>query len=107
MKKRAKVIMLPNENGIIWSDVGPYDNELALVTKETEHLSGRPRHHLYITTDAEEDLRQAFYKGREQAKLPDETGTVFFIRPTFNGYLRELKGQQNPYEDWKTRSEAL
>jgi len=51
MKKRAKVIMLPNENGIIWSDVGPYDNELALVTKETEHLSGRPRHHLYITTD--------------------------------------------------------
>jgi len=43
--------MLPNENGIIWSDVGPYDNELALVTKETEHLSGRPRHHLYITTD--------------------------------------------------------
>ena len=55
----------------------------------------------------EEDLRQAFYKGREQAKLPDETGTVFFIRPTFNGYLRELKGQQNPYEDWKTRSEAL
>jgi len=51
MKKRAKIHRLPNENGIIWSDVGPYDNELALVTKETEHLSGRPRHHLYITTD--------------------------------------------------------
>ena len=40
----------------------------------------------------EEDLRQAFYKGREQAKLPD--GYVMFLRPTFNGYLRELDGQE-------------
>ena len=58
-RKRSKIHRLPNENGIIWSDVGPYDNQLALVTKETERLlnflnmSDRPKHHLYITTDDE------------------------------------------------------
>jgi hypothetical protein len=51
----------------------------------------------------EEDLREAFYKGREQAKLPDEKGTTMFIRPTFNGYLRELDGKENPHELWKER----
>lgn len=55
----------------------------------------------------EEDLRQAFYKGREQAKLPDENGTVLFIRPTFEGYLRELRGQENPYENWQIRCDSL
>lgn len=55
----------------------------------------------------EEDLRQAFYKGREQACLPDENGTIMFIRPTFNGYLRELEGGENPYENWKLRCDSL
>ena len=26
-----------------------------------------------------------------------------FIRPTFNGYLRELDGKENPYELWTER----
>jgi len=56
---------------------------------------------------SEEDLRQAFYKGREQAKLPDENGTVMFIRPTFNGYLRELNGNEDPHENWKLRVQSL
>jgi hypothetical protein len=55
----------------------------------------------------EDDLREAFYKGREQACLPDEKGTLIFIRPTFNGYLRELEGKENPYENWKIRCESL
>ena len=49
----------------------------------------------------EEDLRQAFYKGREQASLPD--GKVFFLRQTFNGYLRELDGQEDPHKLWEER----
>jgi hypothetical protein len=55
----------------------------------------------------EDDLRQAFYKGREQACLPDEKGTKLFIRPTFNGYLRELRGNEDPRENWKNRVENL
>lgn len=55
----------------------------------------------------EDDLREAFYKGREQASLPDEKGTTLFIRPTFNGYLRELRGEEDPYENWKIRCESL
>jgi len=55
----------------------------------------------------EEDLRQAFYKGREQGCLPDEKGTTMFIRPTFNGYLRELDGQEDPHENWKERVQSF
>jgi len=55
----------------------------------------------------EDDLREAFYKGREQASLPDEKGTIMFIRPTFNGYLRELEGKENPYENWEVRCKSL
>ena len=55
----------------------------------------------------EDDLREAFYKGREQASLPDEKGTTMFIRPTFNGYLRELEGNEDPYENWKIRCKSL
>lgn len=55
----------------------------------------------------EDDLRNAFYKGREQMCLPDEKGTQLFVRPTFNGYLRELDGQEDPYENFKIRSESL
>lgn len=55
----------------------------------------------------EEDLRNAFYKGREQIELPDEKRTAFFIRPTFEGYLRELAGKQCPYKDWKFRVKNL
>ena len=49
----------------------------------------------------EEELRQAFYKGREQQRLPD--GKLFFIRPTFNVYLREINGLEDPYEKWNSR----
>lgn len=49
----------------------------------------------------EEDLRNAFYRGREQRKLPNY-GSVF-IRPTFMGYLRELDGKEDPYENWNKR----
>ncbi len=55
----------------------------------------------------EDDLREAFYKGREQASLPDEKGTIMFIRPTFNGCLRELEGKEDPYENWKIRCESF
>ena len=55
----------------------------------------------------EEDLRQAFYKGREQAVLPDEKGTTLFLRPTFNGYLRELEGNENPYDNWNIRVSGM
>jgi len=55
----------------------------------------------------EDDLREAFYKGREQASLPDEKGTLIFIRPTFNGYLRELDGNEDPHENWKIRCNSL
>ncbi len=55
----------------------------------------------------EDDLREAFYKGREQACLPDEKATIVFIRPTFNGYLRELDGLQDPHKDFKTRVQSL
>lgn len=58
-------------------------------------------------TYSEDDLREAFYKGREQACLPDEKATIIFIRPTFNGYLREFDGQQDPHEDFKTRVQSL
>ena len=30
-----------------------------------------------------------------------------FIRPTFNGYLRELDGKEDPYLNWKKRSESF
>ena len=53
----------------------------------------------------EEDLRQAFYKGREQKRLPD--GKEFFLRPTFNGYLRELDGMEDPNELWERRVEEF
>lgn len=46
----------------------------------------------------EDDLRQAFYKGREQGMLPDKERTILFIRPTFNSYLREIEGEENPYD---------
>jgi hypothetical protein len=49
----------------------------------------------------EEDLRQAFYKGREIRELPD--GFKMFIRPTFMGYLRELDGLENVDELWQRR----
>ena len=52
----------------------------------------------------EEDLRQAFYKGREQDRT--RNGDVFFIRATFNGYLRELDGQEDPYAEAKKRIES-
>ena len=55
----------------------------------------------------EEDLRNAFYKGREQACLPDEKGTEVFIRPSFNGYLRELDGWEDPHENFKLRVDSL
>lgn len=49
----------------------------------------------------EEDLRQAFYKGREQKKMP--SGQEIFIRPTFQGYLRELDGKEDPHKNWENR----
>ena len=55
----------------------------------------------------EDDLREAFYKGREQACLPDEKSTTIFIRPTFNGYLRELDGKEDPHENFKLRVQSL
>lgn len=55
----------------------------------------------------EEDLRHAFYKGREQGILPDEQCSKLFIRPTFNGYLRELDGVENPHENWAIRVQGL
>jgi hypothetical protein len=55
----------------------------------------------------EDDLREAFYKGREQACLPDEKSTTIFIRPTFNGYLRELDGNECPHENFKLRVASL
>lgn len=51
----------------------------------------------------EDDLREAFYKGREQRRLPDEKSTIMFIRPTFEGYLRELRGIEDPEVNWKER----
>jgi len=51
----------------------------------------------------EEDLRDAFYKGREMKKLPD--GKEIYIRPTFNGYLRELDGKENPTVNFNKRVE--
>lgn len=55
----------------------------------------------------EDDLREAFYKGREQAILPDAYSTTVFIRPTFNGYLRELDGEEDPHENFKIRVKSL
>jgi hypothetical protein len=55
----------------------------------------------------EDDLREAFYKGREQGCLPDEKSTRIFIRPTFNGYLRELDGQEDPHINFKIRVQSL
>lgn len=55
----------------------------------------------------EDDLREAFYKGREQACLPDEKGTIMFLRPTFNGYLRELDGKEDPHANFKQRVDSL
>ena len=55
----------------------------------------------------EDDLREAFYKGREQGCLPDEKSTTVFIRPTFNGYLRELDGTECPHENFKLRVQSL
>ena len=55
----------------------------------------------------EDDLREAFYKGREQACLPDEKATTVFIRPTFNGYLRELDGNEDPHANFKIRVDSL
>ena len=56
---------------------------------------------------SEDDLREAFYKGREQACLPDEKATRLFIRPTFNGYLRELDGKEDPHANFKLRVDSL
>lgn len=55
----------------------------------------------------EDDLREAFYKGREQACLPDEKATRIFLRPTFNGYLRELDGNEDPHANFKLRVDSL
>lgn len=30
-------------------------------------------------------------------------GEMWFIRPTFNGYLRELDGREDPHENWIKR----
>jgi len=49
----------------------------------------------------EEDLQNAFYKGRETKKLPD--GKEIYLRPTFNGYLRELDGKEDPEKNFKKR----
>jgi len=54
----------------------------------------------------EEDLRQAFYKGREQVSFV-WYGTPQFLRATFNGYLRELDGQESPYEIWGKKVHSL
>jgi hypothetical protein len=56
----------------------------------------------------EDDLREAFYKGREQVRFPKpcDIGPVF-IRPTFNGYLRELDGTECPYKNWDKRIKEL
>ena len=53
----------------------------------------------------EEDLRLAFYKGREQGELPD--GFIMFIRPTFNGYLRELAGNEDHHQLWQERVDSF
>ncbi len=50
----------------------------------------------------ENDLREAFYKGREQARYPNGGGVVF-LRPTFMGYLRELDGDEDPHKLWEDR----
>jgi len=42
----------------------------------------------------EEDLRQAFYKGREQKTLPDNDSPQF-IRPTFNGKMDQIPDEKN------------
>lgn len=52
----------------------------------------------------EEDLRQAFYKGREIADIVK--GHTIFLRPTFNGYLRELDGEENPYVEFRKRKKS-
>lgn len=49
----------------------------------------------------EEELRNAFYKGREQKSLPNSQPQ--FIRPTFQGYLRELDGMEDPEKNWEKR----
>jgi len=49
----------------------------------------------------EEDLCNAFYKGREVGEVTDHD--VIFIRSTFNGYLRELDGKEDPYKEWEKR----
>lgn len=54
----------------------------------------------------EDDLREAFYKGREQGILPGDS-TPMFIRPTFNGYLRELDGQEDPNKNWEDRVQRI
>lgn len=40
-------------------------------------------------------------KVENKKALPD--GHLFFIRPTFMGYLRELYGLEDPYEKFKNR----
>ena len=56
---------------------------------------------------SENDLRDAFYKGREQVCLPDEKATTLFLRPTFNGYLRELAGEEDPMANYQKRCKHL
>jgi len=52
MKKRveAEVVMLPQKDGVIISDVGAYDTDIVAATKEnTKDLNGaRPLNHLYV-----------------------------------------------------------
>ena len=44
--------------------------------------------------DAEEFGRKAFYEGREVERY-NHHGIAVFLRPTFNGYLRELDKAKN------------
>jgi len=50
---------------------------------------------------SEEEMSQTFYRGREKGKLPD--GKEFYLRPTFNGYLRELAGLEDPHKNWEDK----
>ena len=85
-----------------WKEYIKKDGEIPIRTQKyilvleelVESLFGKLSNNTQNYT--EDDLRQAFYKGREQALLPDEKATIIFLRPTFNGYLRELDGKEDP-----------
>jgi hypothetical protein len=56
MKNKAKVHRLPTENeGVIISDVGPYDTDMIPTSEVPKELRShdRPHNHLYFTTDEE------------------------------------------------------